>query len=122
MNGFRHRQPRRGYAMLVVMIVIMTTTALAAVHQRYLNTALRIEQARITSENNVNGPRTVLAIAIDRLSTGNAPAPISYSYSHTVGATTTLYRISYARAGVNWIVTAEPDSSAGALPSLPGSF
>ena len=108
--------------MLIVMIVIMTTTALAAVHQRHLNAALRVEQARVASEDYVNGPVSVLAIAIDRLNTGDAPAPVDYSYSHTVGTTTTLYRISYVRAGLNWTVTAEPDPTVGGLPALPASF
>jgi hypothetical protein len=108
--------------MLFVMIVIMTMTALAAVHQRHLNAALRIEQARINSENGVHGPRTVLAVAIDRLKTGDAPAPVVYSYSHTVASTTALYRISYTRSGTRWTVTAEPDPAVGALPALPTSF
>ena len=122
MSSQRNSRDRRGYAMLIVMIVIMTMTALAAVHQRQLNAALRIEQARVASEDRVYGSRTVLAIAIDRLRTGNAPAPVSYSYSHTVGGTTTLYRVTYARAGLNWTVTAEPDASAGFLTPLPASF
>ena len=108
--------------MLIVMIVIMTTTALAAVHQRHLNTALRVEQARTASEDYANGPLSVLAIAIDRLNTGDVPAPVAFSYSHTVAGTTTLYRVSYTRAGTNWTVTAEPDPTASALPLLPASF
>ena len=71
MNGRQNYHPRRGYAMLIVMIVIMTTTALAAVHQRHLNTALRVEQARVPARTYVNGPLSVLAIAIDRFDTGD---------------------------------------------------
>ena len=113
---------RRGYALLFVMIIILTTTALAAAHQRYLNSALRIEQARIRSEAIARGPRTVLARAADLLETGDAPAPIDYRYSHTVGTDTTLYRVSYSRSGNIWTVTAEPDATAGLLPVLPTSF
>jgi hypothetical protein len=108
--------------LLIVLIVILTTSGLAAVHQRQLSAALRVEQARIQSENHARGPLSVLAIAIDRLKTGDPPAPVDYGYAHTVGGTTTLYRVSYAVAGTQWTVTAEPDPSAGALTTLPSSF
>ena len=81
---------RRGYALLIVLVVILTTTALAAVHQRQLSAALRVEQARMQSEAFAQGPLAVLATAIDRLKTGDPPAPVDYSYSHTVGTTTTV--------------------------------
>lgn len=116
------QRARAGYAMLIVMIVIMTTTAFAAVHQRYLIASLRVEQARVESENYANGPLTVLAVAIERMDTGNPPAPVNYRYSHTVAAVTTLYRIGYTQAGTQWTVTAEPDATAGSLPTLPASF
>ena len=45
-------------------------TAMVAVHTRQLNTALRIEQARVRSELHNKGPKMVLAIACDRLETG----------------------------------------------------
>ena len=118
----RAARRRRGYALLFVMIVILTTTAMAASHQRYLNTALRIEQARMRSEAIARGPRTVLARAADLLETGDAPAPVDYRYSHTVAAETTLYRVSYRRSGRTWTVTAEPDATAGILSVLPTSF
>ena len=118
----RQAQSRKGYALLIVMIVIMTTTALAAAHQRYLDSALRIEQSRIRSEEMAQGPRTVLARAVDLLETGDAPAPVDYRYSHTVGTTTTMYRVSYSVAGSVWTVTAEPDATAGSLSILPASF
>lgn len=118
--------PRRsGYALLIVMMLIMTMTGLAAVHQRNLNTALRIEQARMQSESRVHGPLSVLAHAIDLLKTGDAPAPIDYSFSHTYESTTTLYRVSYDVSGKGdnkWQVTANPDPSAIGLPALPDSF
>ena len=108
--------------MLIVMIVILTSTAFAAVHQRQLGAALRIEQARVLSEEFNLGPVSVLGIAIDLLDTGDAPAPISYSYDHTVGGVTTTYRVSYARSGNQWTVTADPDASGAVLPTLPTSF
>jgi hypothetical protein len=116
------RPRRRGYALLIVLMVILTTTAMAAVHQRHLSAALRVEQARIQSEAYAQGPLAVLAVAIDLLKTGDPPAPIDYSYLHTVGTTATLYRISYAVSGTQWTVTAEPDASAGLLTTLPASF
>ncbi len=118
------RGPRRrsGYALLIVLIVILTTTGLAAVHQRQLTAALRVEQARIESETYKDGPLTVLAVAVDRLKTGDPPAPVAYSYGHVVGTTKILFRIRYELAGNQWTVTAEPDPGAGFLPPLPSSF
>jgi hypothetical protein len=102
--------------------VILTTTALAAVHQRHLSAALRVEQARVQSEAFSQGPLAVLASAIDRLKTGDPPTPVDYSYSHTVGTTTTVYRVSYSVSGTQWTVTALPDPAASFLPALPTSF
>lgn len=113
---------RRGYAMLVVMILILTTTALAAVHQRHLSAALRIEQARVESETYAQGPLTVLAIAIDRLKTGDPPMPVDYSFEQTVAGVTNVYQVSYSVSGTQWIVTADPIASAGLLPPLPAAF
>jgi len=121
----RQGQRRNGYALLIVMMLIVTMTGLAAVHQRNLNAALRVEQARMESEDRHLGPISVLAHAIDLLKTGDAPAPVEYRYSHTVGSTTTMYRISYSVSGKgdnNWQVTANPDPTAGALAELPGNF
>ncbi len=113
---------RRGYAMLIVMMVILTSMIFGVVHQRHLIAALQIEQARIDSETYVYGPLSVLAIAVDRLEKGKPPAPIDYRYTHTVDGQATLYRISYTRAGNQWTVTAEPDPTAGGLPVLPTSL
>lgn len=118
----RRPRVRRGYALLVVLAVILTTTALAAVHQRHLSAALRVEQARIESEAFSQGPLAVLATAIDRLKTGDPPTPVDYSFSHTVSGTTTVYRISYSVSGTQWTVTALPDATATALTALPASF
>lgn len=121
---FSRRVPggRDGYAMLIVLIVILTTTAFAAVHQRQLSAALRVEQARMESEAFAQGPLAVLATAIDRLKTGDPPAPVEYSFTHTAGGTSTVYRVSYAVAGNQWAVTALPDSTASLLPTLPSNF
>lgn len=121
----RRGQRRQGYALLIVMMLIVTMTGLAAVHQRNLNAALRVEQARMESEAHHLGPLWVIAHAIDLLKTGDAPAPIQYRYSHTFGGSTTMYRISYDVSGKGddtWHVTANPDPTAGALAELPGNF
>ena len=122
MSRCRQQQSRSGYAMLIVMMVILTSTIFAVVHQRHLMAALQIEHARMESEAYVNGPLSVLAIAVDRLEKGKPPAPIEYQYTHTVDTTPTLYRISFTRAGDQWTVTAEPDTTAGGLATLPASF
>ena len=116
------RDQRSGYALLIVMIVILTTTALAAVHQRQLSAALRVERARVESEAHAQGPVTVLAIAIDRLKTGDPPTPIAYHHWHSTSGGSTLFEVSYDRDGTDWTVTVTPDPDAGLLPVLPDSF
>lgn len=118
------RKKRRGYAMLIVMMLILTTTALAAVHTRYLNSALRIEQARLRSEQRAGGPVAVLAVACARLESGDPPSsPIEYQYSHNDGIQTLLYRIQYEETATDrWTVTADIDATATALSVLPASF
>ena len=118
----RKHRARRGYAMLLVMVVILTSSAFVAVHQRHLNAALRLEQSRVRSEDYRRGPVTVASIACQRLETGDPPAPISYSYKHTVDAITTLYRVSYKQSGKQWTILAEPDDKAGIYNELPASF
>jgi hypothetical protein len=125
LNRRRRRVRRNGYALVIVTMLILTMSGMAAVHQRNLNAALRVEQARMESEAYRLGPLTVLAHAIDLLKTGDAPAPVSYSYAHTVGSITTLYRVSYAVSGAGdntWNVTVDPDPSAEALSTLPEDF
>ncbi|WP_182870844.1 hypothetical protein [Stieleria mannarensis] len=124
MTQRRPSSRRRGYAMLVVMLLILTTTAMAAVHARQLASALRIEQARMRSETRSRGPMMVLALACQRIETGNpTTGSVSYQYSHHDGVQTTLYRITYQSVDTDkWNVTAEPDPLAGSLPSLPASF
>ena len=116
------RRPRQGYAMLIVLIVVLSTSALAATQMRYLDSATRIERARINAEDYSNGPLTVLAVAINRVQSGDPPNPAAFRYSHNVGTATTLYRIDYSRVRDDWTVTATPDPNAGSLAQLPGSF
>lgn len=106
--------------MLIVMMLILTTTALAAVHTRHLNAALRIEQARMRSETRARGPITVLAIACQRLETGDPPAGMDFRHLHSDGL---QYRVTYNElTSARWEVTADPDPGASSLPTLPDSF
>lgn len=118
----RKYRGRRGYAMLLVMVVILTSSAFVAVHQRHLNAALRLEQSRVLSEDYRRGPVTVLSVACQRLETGNPPAPISYFYNHTIDTVTTMYRVSYSQSGAQWTIIAEPDTNAGIYDELPTTF
>ncbi|QDT13319.1 hypothetical protein [Planctomycetes bacterium K23_9] len=113
---------RRGYAMILVMVIILSSSAFVAVHQRNLSAALRIEQARILSEEHRRGPVSVLAVACSRMETGDPPAPIQYRYEHIVNGVPTLYRISYSNVATEWTVNAVPDAGAVGLTELPASF
>ncbi|TWU08184.1 hypothetical protein [Stieleria varia] len=120
----RRKQSKRrdGYVMLIVMMLILTTTAFAAVHQRHLASALRIEQARMLSEDRIAGPVAVMAVACERLESGQPPSPSAYQYTQTVRGTAVLYRIDYQLNGSRWTVSANPDPSATGLAVLPASF
>ena len=120
--ALRHARRRGGYAMLLVMVIILTSTAFVALHQRHLNSALRIEQSRMRSETFRAGPVSVVAVACERLETGDPASPVSYRYDHSVDGLTTLYRVDYELVGTQWTITAEPDSAALLLPDLPASF
>jgi hypothetical protein len=114
---------RRGYAMLLVMVIILSSSAFLAVHQRHLGAALRLEQARVQSETARQGPVSVLAVACQRLETGDPPSsPAQYRYEHVVDTVTTLYRVSYSNAGTQWTVTVLPDPSSSSLDLLPTTF
>ncbi len=118
-----HRR-RSGYAMVVVMLLILTTTAMAAVQMRYLNSALRIEQARQRSEAESRGPRLVLAIACARLEAGDPPSSgVSYQYTNAEASGSVVYRVSFQETSSDrWTITANPDPTAITLPTLPMQF
>ncbi len=108
--------------MLIVLAVVLSTMALAAVQIRYLDSATRIQQASMRSTAYSDGPLTVLAIAIDRLDTGDPPTPVSYRFDHTVDGIPTVYRIDYAYTLDRWTITANPDPTATPLALLPANF
>ncbi len=110
--------------MIVVMMLILTSTAMAAVQMRHMNTALRIEQARVRSESRTQGPVTVLAIACSRLETGDPPGnDVSFRYNHDDGFQTSDYRLRYRQiAPGRWSVSADPDPSSSTLMLLPDRF
>ena len=110
--------------MVVVMMLILTATAMAALQMRHLNSALRIEQARQRSETRVNGPVMVLAIACARLETGDPPSNnVSYRYTHNSSTESLVYRVTFQKLTTDrWTITANPDATAGSLPNLPVKF
>ncbi|MEO1525348.1 MAG: hypothetical protein AAFX06_07920 [Planctomycetota bacterium] len=102
------------------MMLILTTTALAAVHTRHLNAALRVEQARMRREAFGRGPTAVLAIACQRLETGDPAPGANFRYTHSDGVE---YRVIYAQVATDrWQVTANPDPGATVLTALPDTF
>ena len=108
--------------MLIVLALVLSSTALATIQMRHLDSALRIERARIEAEEYSAGSLSVLAIAIERLQTGAPPSPVNYGFSNTVASVATWYQISYIKTADRWTVTATPDPTANALVILPASF
>ena len=104
----RRKRNRSGYAMLIVLAVVLSSTALATIQMRYLDSALRIERARMESEEYSSGSLSVLAIAIERLQTGDPPMPVDYGYEHTVSGISSWYQVTYTSTAGQWTITAEP--------------
>lgn len=118
----KNRKNRGGYAMLIVLALVLSSTALATIQMRHLDSALRIERARIEAEEYSAGSLSVLALAIEHLQTGDPPVPVNYGYFHTVAGVSNGYQISYAKLNDQWTVTATPDLTANLLVVLPASF
>ena len=100
-------------------------TVASAVQMRELSSAIRIEQARIRQGEISSGPRTVLAMAVERLHTGSAAADgtsVAFHFNHVVDGVATLYRITYVRKDTTWSVSVDPDPLATGLPVLPAQF
>lgn len=119
------RKDRGGFVMVLVMITIMATAAMAAVHQRSLTAAIRLEQARMESERVNLAPRAALAVAVEALHTGDpfdGDGTAEYRLDHTFNGVTTMHRVTYFRVGTTWSVTADPDPSAGSLAMLPANL
>ena len=113
---------RKGYAMLIVIAIVLSSTALATIQMRHLDSALRIERARMDAQAYSAGSLSVVAIAIERLETGDPSTFFDYGYSHTVGGNQNWYRIDYDNTVDQWTVNATPDPTAAKLWRLPSSF
>ncbi len=121
----RRRPARGGFAMLIVMVVLIAMLGMAAVHQRRLSAALRIEEAVVAAEERHRGPLFALARALEVAETGTPPSNLAvYGFQFVPAGQTQqqAYAICYTRAGSQWTVDVQRIDDASSLPPLPAHF
>lgn len=121
----RRRSHRGGFAMLMVMVVLIAMLGMAAVHQRRLSAALRIEEAVVAAEARHHGPLFALAQALEVAETGAPPSnPALYGLQFVAAGDTQPqdYSVRYIRDGREWTVDVQRVDDASGLTPLPRHF
>lgn len=111
--------------MLMVMVVLIAMLGMAAVHQRRLSAALRIEEAVVAAEARHRGPLFALAQALEVAETGVPPSsPALYGLQFVAAGDTQPqdYSVRYTRAGSEWTVDVQRVDDASGLTPLPTHF
>ena len=72
-DGRRNKSPRRGYAMVLVLVFLALMLSLHAVVVRNLGAGLRIEKVRVLQQQRDEGSMEALARAVSLLETGLPP-------------------------------------------------
>lgn len=120
----KSRPPRRGYAMLLVLVFITLVLSVYGVSNRYMATALRVETARTLQELRDEGSMHALARGLTLLETGLPP-----SESYTCGVTISTsegplpYTVIFTleKEGI-WLVHARPTSLIENPAPMPDTF
>jgi hypothetical protein len=118
------RVPRRGYALVVVLVFVTLFLAMLGVAWRQVGSALRLESAQVAQSRRDEGSLQALARAMHLLETG-LPPDDSYVCNATVGTSAGLqnYTVTFTReADAQWSVRAEPAESDSIHPSMPATF
>ncbi|QEG38578.1 hypothetical protein UC8_05350 [Roseimaritima ulvae] len=111
--------------MLIVMVVLIAMLGMAAVHQRRLSAALRIEEAVVAAEARHRGPLFALAQALEIAESGPPPNnPSIYGLQFVAPGETQrqAYSIRYTRTGSQWTVDVQRIDDASGLLALPTHF
>lgn len=120
----RIRAPRRGYAMVTVMIFLAVSLVLVSISQRRLAAVLRVERARTHVELRDEGSVHALAQALELLETGPPPSdPYECATDIDTSLGTRSYKVTYNSDGTNqWTVLAAPTPDGQNPPSMPVTF
>ncbi|MBU4273150.1 MAG: hypothetical protein KKE86_11140 [Planctomycetes bacterium] len=111
MNG--KRPPRRGYALLTVLVFVVLFLAMLGVAWRQIGAVLRIEAARAKQMSRDEGSLRAVAKGLRLLETG-LPSEDEVSYSTTIDEGSQWYKVTFTRDPADetvWTVSAIPESS-----------
>lgn len=118
------RPPRRGYAMLLVLVFITLVLSVFSVSYRYTATALRVETARTLQQRRDEGSVHALARGLALLETGLPPLEpyaccVEISTSKGPRSFTVIFTLE--TEGI-WSVRALPTTLLEDPPPMPDSF
>jgi len=120
----RNRLPRRGYAMVLVMIFIALMLCMYSVAYRHVAAALRIETARTLLTQRDEGSVHALAKAVALLETGLPPSD-PYVCAVIIGTSPNerSFTVTFASEGGNtWSVSAAPTQWPDEPQPMPQTF
>lgn len=120
----RARPPRRGYAMVLVLVFIALLLTFYSVAYRNVAAALRVETARSLQQQRDEGVIHALARAVALLETGSPPTD-PYVCEATIGVPPDErhFTVTFATEGVNlWSVQAAPTEWPDSPEPMPPSF
>ena len=118
------RSARRGYALLTVSVFLVLMLATTSVVQRHLSSTLRIEQARVRTEQRDEALIHALAKAVELLETGTPPSD-PYDCGTTIDTSQGLQSVTLtfaSEAAEIWNVQAAPTLPAEMPSPMPVSF
>lgn len=120
----RTRLPRRGYAMVLVMIFIALMLCMYSVAYRHVAAALRVETARILLTERDEGSVHALARGVALLETGLPPSD-PYVCAMIIGTSPNdrSFTVTFASEGADsWSVSAAPTEWPDEPQAIPQTF
>lgn len=120
----RHRLPKRGYAMVIVLVFIALLLCFYGVAYRHVGAALRAESVRIVRQARDEGVIHALARGLTLLETGTPPMD-PYVCATLIGppGQETSYTVTFASTDVNvWSIGAASTEWPDTPPPMPTSL
>jgi hypothetical protein len=120
----RRKNPRRGYAMLLVFLFLVLFLLFLGLAYTRLSSALRIETARAQQAQRDQGPIPAVGLGLALLETGLPPSdPYVCAVTITGAGGPTSYTVTFQSEGVNdWSVTAAPTAPNSNPQPMPSTF
>jgi hypothetical protein len=121
----RIRTPRRGYALLLVLVLVVLFSALWGVAYRQIAAAVRVEAVNVQQTQRDQGSTEAVAMGLTLLETGAPPLPWPYSCAVTLNtpAGPISYTVTFTSEGPSqWAVSAFPTAVGQSPPPMPATF